>query len=115
MSEPKLEHCQMGKGYVTVAYVRDPDTDCIDYAVALCSPLDRFSRRKGRMVAEGRLTAYRLGRDSLTDRGLAGTIFTTNPQPRKDEVIDTVIKLILAEADETPTRWLAEEKWARHR
>lgn len=52
--EPVLfAHVKIGEGWVTGAM--SVHGDYMDVAVALCSPEDQFSRRKGRLIAGGRL------------------------------------------------------------
>jgi hypothetical protein len=47
-------HRRLGDGWVTLCAYLDPDAMTTDVGVALCSPVDRFSRRIGRLIASGR-------------------------------------------------------------
>ena len=42
-------------GILTIAYRYDHDSKAIEYALAFCSPRDRFSRKIGRRISKGRL------------------------------------------------------------
>jgi len=114
----KIEHRQLGKGYVTVAFDYDTDNELIHYALSFCSPLDQFSRKRGNLIAQGRLVAYvteghghsnrnMIGRDDkLIRRGLAGSI-SANAEPKKKAVIDNVISIIVTrKLDDSQLRWL---------
>lgn len=45
----------------------------VDFGVALCSPRDPFDFERGKNLAWDRLEAFIDGRESLVERGLAGT------------------------------------------
>jgi hypothetical protein len=47
-------HRRLGYGWVTLCAYLDPDSRTVDVGVALCSPLDRFSKKIGRAIASGR-------------------------------------------------------------
>jgi hypothetical protein len=50
-----------GDGALTAAIRLCQDSnDSVDVAVAFCSPKDQFSRKKGRLIAEGRLRSGKL-------------------------------------------------------
>lgn len=106
MTKPIFRHRQLGEGHLTVALAYNQDKNNLDYAVSLCSPTDQFSRPKGRMIAEGRLQAYRSGRKTLSQRSLVGTINTGTSEPLPGDVVDTVVGLLLSSADENQLRWL---------
>jgi len=50
-------HIKLGSGYATIAI--HSNGLVAEYATAFCSPKDQFVRRKGRLIAEGRLAAHR--------------------------------------------------------
>lgn len=50
-------HPQVGEGRATIAFREADEAGVteITYTVAYCSPKDQFARKKGRLIAEGRL------------------------------------------------------------
>ena len=53
------EHIPLGGGRATVA-IRLVDESTVNVGLALCSPKDQFSRRRGRIIAGGRLNKGKL-------------------------------------------------------
>ena len=49
--------CQFHDGVVAVGYVFNPETKRMQYAVAFCSPNDRFSKPKAHTIINSRMTA----------------------------------------------------------
>jgi hypothetical protein len=55
---PYYAHIRVGRGRVTLCAIRlSPDR--FVSGAAWCNPCDQFSRRKGRLIAEGRATCER--------------------------------------------------------
>lgn len=107
----KVEHRQLGEGYVTVAFNYDTDNGQIHYALSFCSPLDQFSRKRGYTIAEGRLVTYRsndiIRTDRLIDRGLAGSIPTTTAEPKKKAIIDSIMGIVTTRTlPDSQLRWV---------
>jgi hypothetical protein len=52
-------HVKLGKGIATIALHIDPKDDGtkVTASVAFCSPKDHFIKKKGRMIATGRLSS----------------------------------------------------------
>lgn len=50
-------HLTVGKGRATAAIsiVKEEDLEVAYVGMSFCSPLDQFCRKKGRLIAEGRL------------------------------------------------------------
>jgi len=92
----KVEHRQHGKGYITVAYNYDPAAQQLSYGLSFCSPLDQFSRKRGVLIAEGRLESYISDADrrsKLSDRQLAGQMhFPT--EPKKKYVVNSIMEQV---------------------
>jgi hypothetical protein len=109
-SKVKVEHRRLGEGYITVAFNYNADLEVIHYGLSFCSPLDQFSRKRGNLIAKGRLETYS-GNDAfraekLIARGLAGAI-KANTEPKKRAVIDNVIGLVTTrELPEDMFRWV---------
>jgi len=57
MDSTKFMHMQLGAGHITLAVRAMPDeVGAYVVGAAFCSPKDQFSKKKGRLIAEGRLT-----------------------------------------------------------
>lgn len=69
-----------GRASIAVEYSRE--TGLVMYGVAWCSPKDQFNRKKGRMIAEGRLEACR------------GSAFYTQAFTRRELVNEVILDLV---------------------
>jgi hypothetical protein len=59
--EVRFRHFEFYDGHITVAYQLDDNRDSeqryVRAAAAFCSPYDQFTKKKGRLISEGRLKA----------------------------------------------------------
>ena len=79
----KFMHPQLGRGRATLAVQVDQNGRFVRYNFALCSPKDRFVRKLGRAIAEGRL------RKASYDTGLAD-----HENPREEAYCDFLCLLL---------------------
>lgn len=68
-----------GRASIAVEYIRE--TGLVVYGVAWCSPKDQFNRKKGRMIAEGRLESGK------------GSAFYTQANTRRELVNEVILDL----------------------
>lgn len=67
-----------GGGRATIAVEVIRETGMVMYGVAWCSPKDQFSKKKGRLIADGRLDAGK------------GSAFFSNANTRRELVIEVM-------------------------
>jgi hypothetical protein len=108
----KVEHRQHGEGYITVAYNYDPVVQQLSYGLSFCSPLDQFSRKRGVLIAEGRLEAYLDDadrRDKLSTRQLAGQMHFPK-EPKKQYVVNSIVEKVTKLTTYKPRqlRWISQ-------
>ena len=70
-----------GGGRASIAVEVDKETSIVMYGVAWCSPKDQFNRKKGRMIAEGRLMSGK------------GSAFLSNARTRRELVAEVMVDI----------------------
>lgn len=61
------------KGIITMAVDFNKETKRLTFAMSFCSPRDQFCKRRGRMIAEGRLAAGKGGCLTVPDGVMPST------------------------------------------
>lgn len=107
----QFEHRKLGNGYVTIAYDFDTTGKRIDYALAFCSPKDRFSKAKGRLITSRRLEVYRTNTrraTSLEQRAICSRLELENTilSPSKQQIVDRIFESVT-----TSTHYVDDIKW----
>ena len=96
---------------VTAAFEETPDLgkDCYAVGLAFCSPKDQFSRKKGRLIAEGRMAkdpwVLEPGEGGLDpNKTVAQQIFEAIEQEARTDVMRMMPQWVSKEPPETLTR-----------
>lgn len=81
-------HLRVGPGAATAAFRRDATRSGVVYVgVGLCAPADQFSRKRGRLIASGRLACVEMmARSHVAYPGL-GFIFATGAARALDKEV----------------------------
>ncbi len=96
-TEPvRFIHLTLGEGRVTLAYRHDEKQGDDSYAAAFCSPKDQFWKKKGRLIAQGRLDTGKI------------LWFGKCPSDKRHEYVLASLKNLVEINDSAIPRWLRE-------
>lgn len=94
--EPNYMHMDAGDGRVTAAIdIKSEGQEVAYVGLAWCSPLDQFSRRKGRLISSGRLR-----KDKHFFR------LVLDPAKKVSDQVATAIAESIQEGNENLPHWL---------
>jgi len=88
--EVRFAYFNVGKGSAVVAGVRDVN-NMFYYAISMCSPLDRFERRTGKLQAYHRLFEYAQMPNGLRNRTLSGDIDVSEAELSHGEICQVLV------------------------